>query len=170
MAQPQLKAGQRRLGRSGLVTSKVGIGTLQWGDEKCGFNSAYRESDLRAAFDAAAGGGIGFWDTAEVYGYQQHQFGSGSEQLLGRFAAELQEEPPTPLCVGSKVFTIPWTNLLVGGSPRLGREALVAALRASVERVGRPLDLWSIHFPFPTFKQSVLMVRTCPAAPGGAED
>ena len=34
---------------------------------------------------------------------------------------------------------------------------MVEALRSSVERVGKPLDLWSIHFPFPTFKQQVLM-------------
>ena len=63
-----------------------------------------------------------------------------------------------PLVIGSKVFTIPWTNLLVGGNLRFGREPLVAALKSSVERMGnRPLDLWSIHFPFPTFKQDVLM-------------
>jgi len=135
------------------VTSQVGIGTLQWGDEGCGFNKSYRAIDLEVAFKEAVADGISFFDTAEVYGYKQHKFMQSSECLLGEFSREVD----TPVTIGSKVFTIPWTNLLVGGSPRLGRAALVEALKSSVERVGRPLDLWSIHFPFPTFKQSVLV-------------
>ena len=145
--------GDRRLGKSVLTTSSVGLGTLQWGDEKCGFNSQYRANDLELAFKEAVEGGITFFDTAEVYGYQQHKYLQSSECLLGDFAKATGAD----VTIGSKVFTIPWTNFLVGGSPRLGREALVEALKASVDRVGRPLDLWSIHFPFPTFKQSVLM-------------
>jgi aryl-alcohol dehydrogenase-like predicted oxidoreductase len=138
-----------------LITSTVGLGTIGWGDEKAGFNSRYRATDIREAFDAACEGGINFFDTAEVCGYQQHKYQQSSECLLGDFDRDsgAKDRP----VIGSKVFTIPWTNLLVGGSPRLGREALVEAIKASVARVGRPLDLWSIHFPFPTFKQSVLM-------------
>lgn len=99
-----------------------------------------------------------FWDSAEVYGYQQHKYQCSSECLLGQALKDMNEMPTTPPTIGSKCFTIPWTNLLVGGSPRFGSKALVEALRASVERLGgRPLDLWSIHFPFPTFGQDVLM-------------
>lgn len=29
------------LGKSGLVVSALGIGTLQWGDPQCGFNKQY---------------------------------------------------------------------------------------------------------------------------------
>ena len=109
---------------------------------------------MRETFEAAVEGGITFFDTAEVYGYKQHEYQSSSEHLLGDFAGGASE----PVIIGSKVFTIPWTNLIVKGtSPRLGSEALVDALKKSVERVGRPVDLWSIHFPFPTFKNSVLM-------------
>ena len=60
----------RKLGKSGLITSKVGLGTLQWGDENCGFNKTYRAKDLEAAFKVAVENGIRFFDTAEVYGYQ----------------------------------------------------------------------------------------------------
>ena len=51
--------------------------------------------------------------------------------------------------IGSKVFTIPWTNTIMGGGLRTSPDSLVTALQGSVGRVGGPLDLWSIHFPFP---------------------
>ena len=121
-----------------LTTSTVGIGTLQWGDERSGFNKSYRAKDLELAFKASVEGGVRFFDTAEVYGYSQHKTLQSSEILLGDFG----RESPEPVTIGSKCFTIPWTNLLVGGSPRLGSKSLVEALKASVERVGRPLDLW----------------------------
>ena len=128
----------RSLGRSRLTTSTVGIGTLQWGDERSGFNKSYRAKDLELAFKASVEEGVRFFDTAEVYGYSQHKTLQSSEILLGDFG----RESPEPVTIGSKCFTIPWTNLLVGGSPRLGSKSLVEALKASVERVGRPLDLW----------------------------
>lgn len=31
------------LGNSGLVVSALGIGTLQWGDRKCGYGKQYTE-------------------------------------------------------------------------------------------------------------------------------
>ena len=144
----QTCARDRRLGRSGLVVSTVGLGTIGWGDENAGFNSRYRATDISQAFKSAREGGINFFDTAEVYGYKQHRFRQSSECLLGDFDKDSRENGSgtgshsMPVVIGSKVFTIPWTNLLVGGSPRLGREALVEALKASVERVGRPLDVW----------------------------
>jgi diketogulonate reductase-like aldo/keto reductase len=45
----------------------------------------------------------------------------------------------------------------MGGGLRLSSAALVKALRNSVERNGgNALDLWSIHFPFPTWSQTAL--------------
>lgn len=42
-------------------------------------------------------------------------------------------------------FTIPWTNVLIGGGFRLGRPAMLAALRASLDRLGvEQLDLWQV--------------------------
>mmetsp|Transcript_9915 Transcript_9915/g.13471 ORF Transcript_9915/g.13471 Transcript_9915/m.13471 type:complete len:208 (+) Transcript_9915:452-1075(+) len=45
----------------------------------------------------------------------------------------------------------------MGGGFRTSPESLLNALKASVKRVGRPLDLWSIHFPFPSWSQGKLM-------------
>lgn len=56
-----------RLGRSDLQVSKLGIGTLQWGDPGSGFGSTFGEAEIASAFDELIAGGINFFDTAEVY-------------------------------------------------------------------------------------------------------
>eukprot|EP00955_Chlamydomonas_euryale_P104202 365547-Chlamydomonas_euryale.AAC.3 len=78
-----------------------------------------------------------------------------------RMAAHVWRCPDTRMAAHvwhvTQVFTVPWTNVIMGGGLRLGRESLIEALKGSVERTGGPLDLWSIHFPFPGLKQEVLM-------------
>jgi len=132
------------------------LGTIAWGDEKYGFNKSYRETDLIAAYSRARRAGINFFDTAEVYGYKSLKYEQSSEHILSRCALG-DEGDDDDVVVGSKVFTIPWTNALLGGGFRLGKDALVQAGKDSVKRMNRPMDLWSIHFPFPSFSQEVLM-------------
>jgi aryl-alcohol dehydrogenase-like predicted oxidoreductase len=142
----------------------VGIGTIAWGDESYGFGTRFREKDLEDVFRAAVGGGVGWFDTAEVYGYKSGQFEQSAEHMLGHFVENASTEARLlngaggglpEAFVGSKVFTVPWTNVIMGGGVRMGRTQLVDAGKATVERLGRPLDLWSIHFPFPTYSQSM---------------
>jgi aryl-alcohol dehydrogenase-like predicted oxidoreductase len=68
---------QRILGRTGRPVSVVGLGTWQlgadWGD--------VTERDALAVLEAAAGAGVTFFDTADVYGDGR------SEQLIGKFLA-----------------------------------------------------------------------------------
>ncbi|CAI7839409.1 unnamed protein product [Closterium sp. NIES-53] len=180
------------LGQSELRVSPLGIGTLQWGDPRSGFGEQYSAADLAEAFRAALVGGINVFDSAEVYGYQGIPTGNSSEQLLGRFVAEekarrLQEgsdsaQLPAPVAA-TKFFTIPWTNVLVGGGLRFGRQSLIDALKASLQRLGMErVDLYQayatdhrvisspvppppslhslphqIHFPFPTISNATLM-------------
>lgn len=148
-----------KLGGSDLNVSKIGIGTIQWGDTTKGFGPMFDEEDLYDTFQAARVGGVNLFDTAEVYGYQSLKAESQSEQLVGRFerrAAALALDGPPPV-LASKFFPVPWTNLLVGGGVRLGRGAMLDALRASLQRLGvDQLDLWQVHFPLPTYPQSVL--------------
>jgi aryl-alcohol dehydrogenase-like predicted oxidoreductase len=139
-----------------IPISEIGLGTIAWGDEKYGFNESYRETDLKAAYSRARGAGINFFDTAEVYGYKSLKYEQSSEYILSRCALA-DEGDDDDVVVGSKVFTIPWTNALLGGGFRLGKDALVQAGKDSVKRMNRPMDLWSIHFPFPSFSQEVLM-------------
>lgn len=58
------------------------------------------------------------------------------------------------MVVGSKYFTIPWTNFLLGGGFRFGQQSLSTALDATLKRLGTDcVDLYQIHFPFPTYSQ-----------------
>jgi len=93
-----------------------------------------------------------------VYGFGSSKYEQSSEHMVGRFANSWRNQAQgggggggggvSPV-IGSKVFTIPWTNTIMGGGLRTSPDSLVTALQGSVGRVGGPLDLWSIHFPFP---------------------
>ncbi|KAI5066153.1 hypothetical protein GOP47_0018777 [Adiantum capillus-veneris] len=149
------------LGRTSLQVSKIGIGTLQWGDPSSGFGSSFGEAELCGAFQQLLKGGINFIDTAEVYGYQGIKSGTSAEQLVGKFSKQRSEnasDTETLPIIATKFFTIPWSNFLVGGGFRLGRKSLLEALRRSLQRLGRKrVDLYQIHFPFPTLSNAALM-------------
>ncbi len=145
----------------GIPISPIGVGTISWGDASRGFGTTFREKDAFDAFDRARKSGINFFDTAEVYGYKGQKYEQSAEEILGRFVAkndDVKNDDSDEVVVGSKVFTIPWTNALMGGGIRLGKESLVKAGKESVKRMGgRRMDVWSIHFPFPSFSQDALM-------------
>lgn len=67
------------LGRSGLSVSRLCLGTMNFGPETS-------EADSHQIMDAAHDAGINFFDTANVYGWQQ---GEGiTEQIIGRWFAQ----------------------------------------------------------------------------------
>ena len=55
----------RRLGKTGLTVSVVGVGTWQYGGE---WGQAFDQPTVDAIFDAARGRGVNLVDTAECYG------------------------------------------------------------------------------------------------------
>jgi len=66
------------LGRSGLLVSRLCLGTMNFGPETT-------EKDSHAIMDRALDVGINFFDTANVYGWKQ---GEGiTEQIIGRWFA-----------------------------------------------------------------------------------
>jgi aryl-alcohol dehydrogenase-like predicted oxidoreductase len=81
---------QRTLGRTGRSVSVVGLGTWQlgadWGDVS--------EADARSVLEAAAEGGITFFDTADVYGDGR------SEKVIGGFLAD---HPDAGITVATKM-------------------------------------------------------------------
>ncbi|KAK9865638.1 hypothetical protein WJX84_007192 [Apatococcus fuscideae] len=157
-SKPATQSAQVALGKTGLQIAPLGAGTLAWGDPGNGFNKSYSKDDLTQAFEALSSGGINFFDTAEVYGYQGIGAGCQSEQLLGQLVKQHRAAPgAAPLIVATKFFTVPWTNLLVGGGLRIGRQSMIKALRASLQRLGLDkVDLWQIHFPLPIWPQATL--------------
>lgn len=153
----QAEAGSKiQLGKSSLNVSKLGLGTLQWGDPGQGYGERYTKEDLRDIFNLAIKSGINYFDTAEVYGYQGIKKGQSSEQILGSFISDTDpSQVEGPLVIGTKFFTIPWTNVLVGGGFRIGKESILEALTGSLQKLAT-VDLYQVHFPFPTFPQQVL--------------
>jgi len=137
----------------------IGVGTLAWGDPKRGFvaegavsaepsseSRPFGPDDVEMSGSMLVDAGITFFDTAEVYGYQNIPNGYQSEQLLGK----LGKKRPS-VRVATKFFPLLWTNALgVGGGFRWGSEAVSRAIDNSLARLdGVPIALFQLHFPFP---------------------
>jgi len=119
---------QRRLGNSGLVVSRLGLGTWLWGDD----TDEHEARDQLAAFVEAGGTLV---DTAAGYG------DGTSERLLGRLLREVapvdQMVIATKAGLGSR-----------GGrrGPDTSRGSLLRQLDASLHRLGVDhVDLWQLH-------------------------
>ena len=120
-----------------LSVSWLGVGTWAWGDKSTwgmgGYDSSLTEDTIREAWEASIDAGVRFFDTAEVYG------GGESERIIGRL---LREDPQRAerVVLATKFMPAPW---------KLGvRTALIDALKASLERLGRSsVDLYQIHGP-----------------------
>jgi aryl-alcohol dehydrogenase-like predicted oxidoreductase len=121
---------QRRLGRSGLQVSAVGLGCNNFGGRM-------DQAATRAVVDAAIEHGITLFDTADVYGNQQ------SESLLGTALGARRSS----VVVATK-FAMPMGPGLSdrGGS----RSYVVRAVEASLRRLGTDyIDLYQMHAPDP---------------------
>ncbi len=120
------------LGKTDVQITSLGIGAWSWGDRLFwGFGSDYGDAECKTAFDASVAAGINFFDSAEAYGFGH------SEILLGRFARAANDS----LVLATKFFPYPW---------RVRRANLIAALRASLKRLGlERVDLYQIHQPLP---------------------
>jgi len=103
------------------------------------FMGAENEASAQAAYKASLDLGLGFVDTAEVYGTKQ--FGAeDSETLLGRFIAG------GPKGKGRGVHR--WLQPSSRPSRGVRGGAVVAALKASLERLQlEKVDLYQIHWP-----------------------
>ncbi|HEY4991698.1 MAG TPA: aldo/keto reductase [Nakamurella sp.] len=124
----------RRVGRSGLEVSRLGLGTMTWG----------RDTDADAAaavLEAFVGAGGTLIDTANIYG------DGDAEAIIGTLV-------PDVVSRGSVVLST--TTVGVGG----GRGRLLAALDASLTRLGTDhVDLWQVH----GFDAAVPFEETCSA-------
>jgi aryl-alcohol dehydrogenase-like predicted oxidoreductase len=124
------------LGKTDVRIPPIGLGTWQWGDRSMwSYGTTHTDSDIHEAFRKSIEAGIGFFDTAEVYGKGR------SETLLGECLREMAPAGPgVPVVVATKFAPYP---------TRLRRGSLVKALRASLARLGlERVDLYQVHFPF----------------------
>src|SRR4051812_13301262 len=117
----------RHLGRTGLRVSRLGLGTMTWGQDMDELDAA---EQLKTFVEA--GGNL--VDTADVYA------DGGAEYLLSRLIEEFV--PPSDLVIATKAGSVPDADRRFDGS----RGHLLSALDASLRRLGTDyVDLWQGH-------------------------
>ena len=124
----------RRLGRSGLKVSAMGLGTLTFGSE--GADSIIGGVDVAGAqllFDQAFDAGVNLFDTANFYGHGR------SEEILGEVAGKRRPD----VVIATKVRNT------VGPGPNdsgLSRGHIIAQCEASLRRLGTDyIDIYQTH-------------------------
>ena len=119
---------QRHLGRSGLVVSRLALGTMTWGRDT-------DEDDAAAQLIAFREAGGTLVDTADVY------VDGESERVLGRILADVV--PRDEVLVATKAYGPTGPGVMQRGS---SRGHLLSALDASLRRLGTDyVDLWQLH-------------------------
>jgi len=124
----------------GLKLPEMGTGVWAWGDESIwnyGSEGGASMQSIEEALDVVVRSGLGFLDTAEVYGNGE------SERLVGALLKRLPVEKRRDVRVATKFYPIvPSTSL-----PRTSQD-LLPALDASLARLDLPyVDLYQIHGP-----------------------
>jgi aryl-alcohol dehydrogenase-like predicted oxidoreductase len=116
----------RPLGRSGLLVSRLALGTMTWGRD----TDRHEARDQLLAFVEAGGTLV---DTADVYADGQ------SEEIVGSLLEEVGRES---LVIATKAVSRPGTARRLDAS----RGHLLSALDASLARLGvDDVDLWQLH-------------------------
>jgi aryl-alcohol dehydrogenase-like predicted oxidoreductase len=133
---------RRRLGRTPLWVSEIGLGTMTFG-------SMADERESLAILDRASEAGVDFLDTAEVYPVPPDQKWVGrSEEICGKWLAG---RPRDALVIATKVAgpTGGWFQAPVrGGRTALDRHHVERACEASLRRLGTDyVDLYQTHWP-----------------------
>ena len=121
----------RRLGKTGLRVSVVGLGCNNFGD-RCDFAATKR------VVDRAVEGGITFFDTSDTYGKR-----GGSETFLGDSLGARRQG-----VVLATKFCLPMADdVYTRGA---SRRYILQAVEASLERLKTDwIDLYQVHFPDP---------------------
>ncbi len=119
---------QRHLGRSGLVVSRLGLGTMTWGRDT-------DEDDAAAQLIAFREAGGTLVDTANVY------VGGESERVVGRLLKDVV--PRDEVVLATKAHGAMGPGPMGRGT---SRGHLLTALDASLKRLQTDwIDLWQLH-------------------------
>jgi aryl-alcohol dehydrogenase-like predicted oxidoreductase len=124
----------RRLGRSGLTVSVVGIGCNQFGR----IDAAASEAVVAAALD----NGVTLFDTADIYGATP----GASEEALGAALGKHRDDVIVATKFGMDARGLHGPDWGARG----GRRYIVRAAEASLRRLGTDhIDLYQLHQPDP---------------------
>jgi aryl-alcohol dehydrogenase-like predicted oxidoreductase len=135
---------QRRLGKTGLVVSEIGLGTMTFG-------SMADEAQSRAIMDRAFDAGVNFLDVAEVYPVPPDTKWAGqSEEIVGKWMADRRRDQ---LIIATKVAGPGggWFKAPVrGGITALDRHHIERAVEDSLRHLRTDyIDLYQTHWPDP---------------------
>lgn len=129
----------RKLGRTGLEVSLIGLGTMTWGNQNI-------ESEGHEQMDYALEQGINFFDTAEMYAVPPSPETYGkTEEIIGTwFAARGNRDK---VILASKIAgpALPWIR---GRKSRIDRKNILEAVEGSLKRLQTDyIDLYQLHWP-----------------------
>ncbi|MCK5024185.1 MAG: aldo/keto reductase [Thermoplasmata archaeon] len=126
-----------KLGNSGLMVSRIGIGGAQWGMENYGITDP---DTIKATINHAIDSGINYLDTAESYA------DGASERYIGQVLKERGDREN--LILATKIHPL-----------HLGFDEVLKACNASLRRLQTDyIDLFQIHAPSPTVPISETMI------------
>jgi len=134
---------RRRLGRTDLTVSRLGLGTMMFGDQ-------IGEADAFAQMDYAREAGINLFDMAELYTIPPKPETAGAcERIVGRWLKDRGARGD--IVVATKVVgrssRLSWLRA-DGRLPRVTRADIEEAVDGSLARLGvERIDLYQIHWP-----------------------
>ena len=128
----------RKLGRSGLEVSLIGLGTMTWGRQNT-------EAEGHEQMDYALEQGINFFDTAEMYAIPPTADTYGStETIIGSWFAKRKNREQVILASKIAGPGLPWIR---EGSEINGR-TIKLAVEDSLKRLQTDyIDLYQLHWP-----------------------
>ena len=129
----------RPLGRTGLQVSRIGLGTMTWGEQNT-------EEEAHAQLDCALDRGVNFIDTAEMYPVPPRAETQGrTEEYIGSW---LQRRGGRDRVILATKATGPSGMKYLRGGPRLSRTQLTQAVEDSLKRLRTDyIDLYQLHWP-----------------------
>ncbi|MCT8972305.1 NADP(H)-dependent aldo-keto reductase [Microbaculum marinisediminis] len=132
----------RRLGRTDLHVSAIGLGTMTWGEQ----NS---EAEAHAQMDHAVDRGINLLDSAELYPIPPKAETQGrTEEIIGSWLKARGNRDT--MIVASKIVGRSWNDWFRDGGKTtdLSRAQVFEAVDKSLRRLGTDyIDLYQIHWP-----------------------
>ena len=129
----------RKLGRTDLDISLIGLGTMTWGFQNTQ-NEGFEQMDY------ALEHGVNFFDTAEMYAVppSAETFGS-TETIIGNWFASRKNRDKVILASKITGPGLPWIR---GGHNVIDKKNIHLALESSLKRLKTDyIDLYQLHWP-----------------------
>jgi aryl-alcohol dehydrogenase-like predicted oxidoreductase len=125
-----------RLGSTGLIISRIGLGCMSYGDADRSMHAwSIDEDSAQPFFRQAVELGVTFWDTANVYSQ------GTSEEFVGRAITRFSRREDIVLATKASGRMHPGP-----GGAGLSRKAILEQVDASLARLGTDyIDLYQIH-------------------------